>query len=246
MIPAEDNTWPVCPSHQMRHWCDVTRDYFISGSDSDNMCDGLRYCVPAVPLYNLYAEVSIGDEVLPGIAWELALVVQKPDMTLFGMENEEDFISLGLWTPGEGRLIIASAIDDWAEGYADPKCVNTKHGFPEEMQHQVMEKADTDGLYAKANRWCLAYYKKCYQCYVKPAPVNAPQIPRPDSGPDSWNASSFGVNPDDFKGGGRRPSSGRQDRARDALRQRYSQRIMSGQDPVSDSSDNNWPDGRFM
>jgi hypothetical protein len=198
----------------------------------------MRYCVPAVPAYDLYAEVSIGDAVIPDLAYELAIVINSEATDPFGLK--EEMIPLGLWSPGEGRLIIASAVNDWAEGVADPKCISTKHGFEQEMQLQKMAKAP-DATWVKADRWCMAYYKCCYPCYQ-----TKQNTASGSTGIVDFTAGSFGVNPGDFGGGGRAPSAA-QARARDALRQRYGNRasaVIAGQEPT-DLGSNEWDGPEF-
>jgi hypothetical protein len=244
-MPSDDTTWPDCSVHPddnspgaqvAHHWCDWTREYLVKGLDAEEIrFDMGSLAVPMVPKHDLYAEVTIGEEVIPGLSYMLKLVVPK-DSQPFAMPDDDDMIDLGLYTRGEGRLVMATAINDWASSY-DGECKATTHGFPEEMLVQGAQNAN-DVQMLKAIKWCIAYYKKCYFCNIK-SQQNTGVAPVPD-----FSASSFGVNPDDFRGGNRPPANARQNRARDALRSRYGNRVMAGQDPT-DLGNNSWPGAQF-
>lgn len=235
-MPQDDAVWPTCGVHDEKHWCDWTREYLVKGMDAEEIrFDMGSLAVPMVPKHDLYAEVTIGEEVIPGMSYMLKLIVPK-DAQPFAMPDDDDMIDLGLYTRGEGRLIMATAINDWASSY-DGECKATTHGFPEEMLVQGAQNTN-DVQMLKAIKWCIAYYKKCYFCNAK-AQTNTGVAPVPD-----FNAAAFGVNPDDFRGGNRPPANARQNRARDALRSRYGNRVMAGQDPT-DTGDNRWPGAQF-
>lgn len=213
MSPEDDVTWPRCPvhtnssGHGARHWCDVVRTFLVKGRDADDIDPGGRYCVPIVPSLDLFAEVSIGSELI-AISADLALVKGSDPFAM-----NEDLIPLGRWATGEGRLVIASVVSDWAEGHASDKCTATSHGFHQEMILQERAKVN-DPTFWKANKWCLAYYGNCYPCHTA-KPKTA------DDGPVSFNASSFGVDPNDFGGSSGSTVGNRQQRTRDALRSRF-------------------------
>lgn len=211
MRPEDDMNWVVCIPHSVRHWCDWTANHLRVGLDANSGFDEfMRYCVPVVPDLGLYAEVSVGEEIIPGMAHELALVI-----TMDSFSKEEELIPLGLLTNGEGRLVMSSAVQDWANGYADPKCITVSHGFAEEMILQnVIQK---DPMQSKANTWCMAAHKCCYACW-KAAEGKA------HGGSDvSMNPVSYGVDPDEFlRSGSTSPTfNSRQQRTRDALNARF-------------------------
>lgn len=244
-MPQDDATWPDCTLHPddnspgsqaAHHWCDWTREYLIKGLDADEIRFDLgSIAVPIVPQHDLYAELTIGEEVIPGLSYMLKLVVPNESMP-FSQPDDDELVDLGLYTRGEGRLIMATAANDWASGYGGV-CKANSHGFPEEMLVQGAQNAN-DTPMLKAIKWCIAYYKRCYFCNIK-AQSSTGLAPVPD-----FNASSFGVNPDDFRGGSRPPANARQNRARDALRSRYGNRVMAGQDPTT-PGDNRWPGAQF-
>lgn len=217
MKPEDDVTWPRCPAHTnssghaARHWCDHVRTILVEGRDAPDIEPGARYCVPIVPSLDMFAEVSIGSDLIAGISADLALVKGSDPFAM-----NEDLIPLGRWATGEGRLVIASVVSDWAEGHAPDKCTASRHGFPEEMTLQGRPK--DDNTFWKANKWCLAYYGHCYPCQVAtqmPGGVTASPV-------INFDASSFGVNPNEFGGGGRpRAAVSREQRTRDALRNRF-------------------------
>lgn len=175
-MPVDDVTWPRCPLPQpdqgpadvgecprggQRDWCEHTRDFLIKGLDSVEIEFGQRYCVPIVPIHDFYAEVSIDSEVIGGVCAKLALVFGTDPFSL-----NEDLIHLGMWTQGEGRLVIASIIGDWITANSFNECKASSHSFQQEMALQSQQNAVLkNGEWAKANRWCLAYYKMCLPCY---------------------------------------------------------------------------------
>lgn len=251
MMPKDDLSWPKCGIHSasevtgdsgMQHWCDWTRQYLIDNRDSEELkFDGAgdprftgSVAVPIVPQHDLYAEVTIGDEVIPGLSYMLKLVVPQ-DSNPFGIPDDDEMIDLGLYTRGEGRLVIATSINDWASGY-DGECKATSHGFLEEMLVQQAQNTN-DVPTLKSIKLCVALYKKCFFCYRKGL-ANSDVAPVPD-----FNAVSFGINLDDFRGGNR-PANARQNRARQALQGRYGNRVTAGLAPT-DIGDNYWPKASF-
>lgn len=240
MTPQDDAVWPPCAVHkdpQMRHWCEWTRQYLLGGFDAKDIEPGQRYCVPVVPIFDLYAEVSIGTEVYSGVAAQLSLVFGSDPFSL-----NEDLISLGMWAQGEGRLVIAATINDWAEGKRSARCESSSHGFEQEMQIQRMQTAENP-VFPVANNWCLAYHLCCYPCYL----VIEEKVS--STGPDSFTASTFGVNPKEFQASassiGGSSSEARQQATQDALRARFNKRTTrflgdSGQGNYY----NSWPEGR--
>lgn len=213
--PSDDPTWPRCSNHQNnQHWCDVIRDHMLVGADADQLDFGLRFCVPIVPMMDFYAEVSIGTPVTP-ICGQLNLVLGTDPFTV-----NEEFVHLGLWTQGEGRLVIASAIANWTE-LAPKECKSTTHGFDEERE---VQQAAGDGLWAKANAWCIAYHGSCYPCFVRLQQAGK----RAAGGMSEFNATSFGLDPDQFRQ--KATSSARRGKTAELLRQRYSNRVMNPED----------------
>lgn len=211
MRPEDDERWPNCSFHSTKHWCDVTRQFMIDGNDHYLIEPGIRYCVPIVPTMDLYAEVSIDSEAVIPDSYGFGLVMFADPFSM-----EEEIQSLGLWTRGEGRLSMAASVNDWVEGYADDKCNAQSHSFEQEMHYQKMN----GSLEIKANRWCLAYFKRCYPCIKElENKSTATQVV-------NFDATSFGVNPSEFRSGGSQTfnTNARQNRARDALRNRFGNR----------------------
>lgn len=241
MTPMDDPTWPKCGIHPetgvtgdpgVKHWCDWTRQVLVDNGDAESLKFEGSVAVPIVPQHDLYAQVTLGDEIIPGLSYMLKLVVPKDDQP-FVMPDDEELVDLGLYTRGEGRLVIATSINDWASAY-DGYCRATSHGFPEEMLVQGAQNTN-DMTTLKAIRWCIAYYKRCFFCYIK-SQQNTGAGPAPD-----WNASNFGLDPNmGSRGGSRPPANARQNRARQALQNRYGNRVMAGQDPTP-LGNNNWP-----
>jgi hypothetical protein len=196
------------------------------GLDAPGIEPGSRYCVPIVPTADLYAEVSIAVDAIAGVAYNFALVITDA----FSME--EELISLGLWTAGEGRLVMASSINDWMGVLPDVVTCNAgTHGFKEEMELQK----DPSPVAVKATRWCLAYHKCCFPCYK----VRQNTVLGTGRTIQDFTASSFGIQAGDFNITGAAPSNGRQAFARDALRAKYSKRQLLGIDPMPQGN-NNW------
>ena len=199
MRPENDPSWPTCdePTHVptagtvIRHWCIPTRDVLMETKDAGQIVPGLRYCVPVVPTMDLYAEVSINSETYAGgKAAMMALVRdtgQTPDP--FGLTTAEEFISLGMWTKGEGRFVMSTAIWAWVDVNEPEKCTAPTHAFAEEMTLQATLK-QTDTEAPRANRWTLAFYNQCIVCFGKLG--GAPSLP-------TFDPADFGLGPDNFK-----------------------------------------------
>ena len=124
---------------------------------------------------------------------------------------------------------------DWMSGRSED-CNAPTHSFPEEMKVQEAKKTDNERLIV-ATRWCLAYYKMCFFCYEK---KHASTADIPD-----FNASSFGVNPDEFGGRQTTQRTGRQKRARQALSQRFGNRAQVADPEPPTLSDNSWQGAEF-
>ena len=107
-MPDEDGSWPKCQFHaQQRHWCDFTRNLLVVNDDADTLTWDMGYvAVPVVPQYDLYADVTIGEEIIEGLAYMLKLVM--PANGTFPLPDEETLVDLGVYTRGEGRIIIFS------------------------------------------------------------------------------------------------------------------------------------------
>lgn len=200
MTPDDDVMWPFCRIHNdpaTQHWCSWTRDSFVNGDDVESIEQGMNYCVPIVPVRYLYAEVVIDSKLISGVCAKLFLVTESPFN--LSVSSDDDMIPLGLWTKGDGRLTIASVINDWVQGVVPEKCTATSHSFAQEMSIQKL----TEPTDIKANNWCLAYYNMCLPCYED---IKKNTVPTPD-----FTANSFGLDPNDVSLGGgkyRAPRSG--------------------------------------
>jgi hypothetical protein len=223
VTPYDDATWPVClPHDSKRHWCDWTRGILLESKD--RIEPGGRYCIPIVPLHELYGEVSVDvNELAPGM-YALAVVTMTEDSDfsdVFGGGITENLVDLGIWQPGEGRLAIARVVKDWMEGeYSDQICYAPSHGFSQEMQFADMMKSTNEPSHRELNAWCLITYRMCWPCYVSTVrnggdPSIAPIV--------DTTAGAYGL--DDTvtapRVGG---SSAREQRTRDALANRQQQR----------------------
>jgi len=233
MMPEDDFSWPDCPEHgDKKHWCQKVREILVAGEDAIE--PKLITCVPIVPELDIYAPVSIGDAVIPMTTYNLSLVPAEDPFAMPDPDGDSDEgPSLGLWTVGEGRLVITTILIDWASGSPHTRCISSSHGFAEEMKVQKSDKRGKD-----ADRWSLAYYGTCWPCQQKRLP------PLAGSGASQINftATSFGL--EGIGNQVRTAASGRQARAMDALRNRYTSRMTSGQDPTP-QGDNTWNQGDF-
>lgn len=221
MTPEDDKTWPKCEVHRSaRHWCQWTREYFAEGRDADTITfDYGRIVVPVVPQMNLYAEVTIGDEVIPGLSYALHLILEGSDP--FPTPADELLVEMGLYTRGEGRLTISSALQDWSSREVD-HCPSPRHGFAEEMNMQQGMKNNNEYL-AKANLWCIASRGVCYFCFMR-------DHERQQSGKTTtFNASDYGISSASIGAAARSSQDVRTQQLRDALRSRYSRFVHAGQ-----------------
>lgn len=168
--PADDPTWPIChdcpipegadPTKYLKHWCASTRQFLLEGRDASHITWGLRYCIPIAPEEDWWAEVSIATEKLAGISGMLYLIKRND-----AFSTEEEEVSLGLWTQGEGRASMSYALNSWIDSQDTEKCTWRGHGFEEEMKWQALQKsANSKGK--KIDRWCLAYYGCCSICWA--------------------------------------------------------------------------------
>lgn len=215
-MPDQDPTWPVCHFTPpcAGDWCPHVQNYLYDGKDGERLDFGMRICVPVQPSLGFYAEVSIDSESISGIMAKLALVREGVVKDPFGIDTEE-LISLGMWTVGEGRFVIALALANWIEGQpAIDKCIWHAHSFQQEMRLQHPDSKHP--AFQKANNWCLAYYGMCYPCYeADQQKQGAAVIP-------DFTGSAFGMGEvEPPRGGAAAGATPRQNRTRDALRQRY-------------------------
>lgn len=254
MTPADDPQWPDCTDHPTpsgqaeHHWCDWTRGWLVNGLDAPDITPGMRYCVPVIPTLNLYAEVSIGSDQIITDTYELSLVKSE------AFTMNEDFVNIGLWVRGEGRLTMSSVIEDWSMVFTNEVCRVTTHGLNEQRHcDQIARSTDLASPEKKAMRWCLGYHDMCWPCYKKTLNVQPAQQQRTtvtvSGDPSTFGSSQFGIHAGDFNVSSSRNS--RQERTRDALRQRFSNRATgdylamaqrNGQAPMP-QGDNNWNGG---
>jgi hypothetical protein len=209
VIPVDDPTWPECQEHKQvgcigpTHWCEWTRDYLLEGKDADRISTGLRYAVPIVPVYGQYAQVAIDTELIGGVGAQMFLV--KSNTYNF----QETMIPLGLWTKGEGRLVMAKVIADWQLINTPDHCSKAAHGYMEEMQLQRCLNEPKTSSAVKAYRWHLAYHDCCTYCWERSqSTANAVTA--------AYTAAEVGLDPAMFKS-----NTSAQDRARNALQQQY-------------------------
>jgi hypothetical protein len=202
--PSEDPSWPNCSHHNSKHWCDAVAQYLREGHD-DDLDFGMRYCVPIVPSHGHYAEVSIDTTVINNISAPLHLVMPSDPFNFLAESTEY----LGLWTRGEGRLIIASTIADWIHSHEDlENCQGGSHNFSEEMSVQKMRN-ERDPDETKANNWCMAYYGFCMFCYE-----NLQNVGRAAA---AVTAADVGLDSSSFRGN----AGARMDQTRQALKNRF-------------------------
>ena len=152
----------------------------LDNHDAPQVTWGMRYCVPVVPDSGWWATVSIDTEKLAGISGKLYLIRERDAFT-----TEEEEISLGLWTKGEGRLSMAGALGSWIASQDTEKCVWSGHGYKEEMQCQQLAKT-ADNLMQKSNRWTIAYYGCCLYCW-------AGRDTAQQNATTNFNASTYGI-----------------------------------------------------
>jgi hypothetical protein len=198
VTPDDDGLWPACDDHGggglgVKHWCEWTLGFMRENKDAAAIQPGLRYCVPVLPAYDIYAEVSIDARLIANMSAELNLVKTDP----FDQTNEE-LIQMGLWTIGEGRFIIASTLLSWAEN-APAQCSSVGHALEEEMQVKALRSTE---MGVKMNGWFLAYHKSCKPCYDKMVSKAERAKAIGNTGGSTWSATSFGVDPKDFRTSG--------------------------------------------
>lgn len=226
MTPADDPIWPECHEHRTpsgqteHHWCDWTRQTLVDGGDVQDIIPGMRYCVPIVPTLDLYAEVSIGSEQIITDTYELSLVNSEA-FTL-----NEDFVNIGLWVRGEGRLTMSSVIDDWTMVFTNEVCKISSHGLNEQRHCDEIARTPSRPDFQKAMRWCLGYHDMCWPCHKKTLNIQPAQqrvTVNVSGDPSTFGSSQFGINAGDFNVSSDRRSR-RADQTRDALRQRFGNR----------------------
>ena len=149
----------------------------------DEISAGMRHCIPIVPEYGLYAEVSIDTELIGGMVANIALVTGTDTFSI-----GENLEPLGMWTVGEGRLVIASMVADWTEArISDRVCHATSHGFAEESEHRRLKNSEPTGShFDRADKWCFAFHGKCVVCWYE-------MTTKGTTGPEAWDASTFGM-----------------------------------------------------
>lgn len=166
MVPEDDPTWPECV-HGTSHWCEFAQGKIEQHEDSADLALGIRICVPMFPNEVLYAEAAIDSEPIGNSDSAILYLVRDSIIS-----EDEELIPMGIWSPGEGRLIARYTFWDWAKSL-NLACNYFDHGYKEELALTSM---------SNVNIWCLAYYKKCFLCYQK---SNKNVI--------NFNASTFGL-----------------------------------------------------
>lgn len=215
MKPQDDPFWPECREHPLpdpwapvKHWCDFIAEYLREGNDAGNIETGLRYCVPIVTSMDIWAEVSIAND-MGGDMGSIYLVVDDPST----LSMEEDLEYLGIWTRGEGRLSMALVLNDWITARNPGACRADSHGFAQEMKLQDLQKATTDlAAFNKSNAWYLVTNGRCIVCKDLPTSSAASAAVA-----GSFTAASVGL------GGLATPRStnSSQQRTRDLLKNRF-------------------------
>lgn len=161
MTPEDDAGWPGCPFHgNTVNWCEERRLHFLNGLDIVSV--GTRICVPVVPDWNQWAEVSIDTaQIAPGIAYA-CLVKSAP------FSDNEELIQVGMWTEGEGRASLSGVILDWVKANSthDMECPSTSHNFQEEVSN-TKYKAKDSHKYQMTNAWSILMYDMCISCRMK-------------------------------------------------------------------------------
>lgn len=162
MTPNDDPLWPRCgptPCGDFRSqlWCDHVSQKIRN--HQDQIETGMRVCIPVVPDWKQYAEVSIGEETAPGFA-EMALVRHEPFST------DEELLSLGMWTEGEGRASIAHVVRQWILSQIPGdntalECKQKNHSFTQWQRAEVMKSMPK---WIKANEWSILYNDMCIPC----------------------------------------------------------------------------------
>jgi hypothetical protein len=186
VIPEDDPTFPKCdaPNHADSIWCDHVRTLLTEGGDAHTITLGMRFCVPLVPTYALWAAVAIDtDTIGPNLQMAYMFLV-KPDP--FGLD--EELINIGLWSQGEGRASMSAVIADWLAGTIplNQPCKNSLHGPREENQLERM-KNERGNQFKTGQRWCLAMMDMCWACAERLAsPSSDVTFPA--------NTGNFGVN----------------------------------------------------
>lgn len=162
MEPADDPLWPHCSKCNEgvnAGWCEHVRQDMIENRDL--IKKGTRVCVPILPARAEWAEVSISPNLIADICADAALVIPG---ALFS-DEEEELVSLGLWSKGEGRLVLAEMISQWIKSLDTEVCTWGTHGLSEEMQLQSIFKKDA--LARQANLWSIATRSRCLICSKK-------------------------------------------------------------------------------
>lgn len=161
MRPEADPSWPQCAQACQEVWCTHVRDYLIANKDAPAIQPGMRYCVPIVPTHMMFAEVAIGQPLMPGSAL-MFLIKSVP------YSQDEEEVQLGMWSAGEGRMSMADVINDWIRSELpenrDPDCPNSAHQFKD---MQVITRHRDDKVWMKANDWSILINNMCYPCWVR-------------------------------------------------------------------------------
>jgi hypothetical protein len=256
VTPQDDPAWPIChdgsplpdgcKEYHKTRWCEHVRWEMLNADDK--MDFGMRHVVPVFPHLGFYAEVSVDTERIADVMATLALVI-----TTDPFSQDEEFESLGLWTKGEGRLIVAGAINNWTEAQEAEQCTYAGHSYNQEMKLNYWRNVDPNvqqpsgmdyASFWKANKWCIAYHKMCYPCYELEnassvsdptfglADVTAPRSNTPNQQARGNRNRAAGGNQINTTG---TPAPGRPSSTRDLLRSRQgrTQRTMTGYDPAN-------------
>lgn len=162
MTPRDDAIFPICGDAcevwQENEWCPHVRDMLLRNRDASSIFPMSRICVPVSPVNKVWAEVSIGEEIAPGMA-DFSLVKSQP------FTNDEEFVSLGMWTQGEGRSSMSSVIQEWAASFpVDTHCKVTFHGT---VQQSLVDTLVFGSYQWAANQWHLNVDNACSYCYAK-------------------------------------------------------------------------------
>lgn len=102
------------PGQEPFYWCDHVKQAVQENRDAFLLHPGMRVNVPVMPDANIWAEVHIASDNLPGGIARMEMLY-KPEFANLKK------VDLGFWNPGEGLWVMRTCIIDWIRSKLDPR-----------------------------------------------------------------------------------------------------------------------------